>query len=72
MKNIAMTILLASTLAFGQSKFQPLNVKTGLWESTTTSTTSGQMPLPSDMLAKLSPDQRARIEARMNANSAAN
>ena len=71
MKNLPMTVLLASTIALGQSKFQPLNVKTGLWESTTTSTTAGEMPLPSDMLAKFSPDQRARIEARMNANSAA-
>ena len=71
MKNIAMAVLLVSTIALGQSNFQPLNVKTGLWESTTTSTTAGQAPLPSDMLAKLSPDQRARIEARMKANSAA-
>jgi len=39
-------------------------------ESTTTSTTTGQMPIPSELLGKLSPDQRARMEARMNANSA--
>ena len=69
-KHIAMGVLLLSSMAWAQSKFQPLSVKPGLWESTTTSTTTGQMPIPSEMLSQLSPDQRARMEARMNANSA--
>jgi hypothetical protein len=52
-------------------KWQPLNVKTGLWQSTRTWTTSGQMPIPEGMLDRLTPEQRARFEARMKANSSA-
>jgi hypothetical protein len=50
-------------------KAQPLNVKVGLWEVTTTATHSGEMPLPADLLAKLTPEQRAKMEQRMKANS---
>jgi Protein of unknown function (DUF3617) len=52
-------------------KWQPLNVKAGLWESTRTWTTSGQMPIPEGMLDRLTPEQRARFEERMKANSSA-
>jgi Protein of unknown function (DUF3617) len=52
-------------------KWQPLNVKTGLWQSTRTWTTSGQMPIPAGMLDRLTPEQRARFEERMKANSSA-
>ncbi|HTM35907.1 MAG TPA: DUF3617 domain-containing protein [Terriglobales bacterium] len=68
MKGIVIAVILSSA-AWTQTKLQPLNVKTGLWESTVTSTTSGQMPIPAEMLAKLSPEQRAKIEARMQQNS---
>ncbi len=56
----------------GQSKvkIQPLNVKPGLWETTATYKTSGAPPIPPETLAKLTPQQRARLEERMNANSA--
>jgi Protein of unknown function (DUF3617) len=69
MNRILLGMALLSSAAWAQSKFQPLNVKTGLWESTITSTTSGQMPIPSEFLQKLSPEQRAKVQARMNANS---
>lgn len=52
-------------------KWQPLNVKPGLWESTNTWTTSGEMPIPESMLSRLTPEQRARFEERVKANSAA-
>lgn len=52
-------------------KVQPLNVKPGLWESTRTINRAGQMPIPAEMLNRLSPEQRARMEERMNAHSAA-
>jgi hypothetical protein len=42
-----------------------LNVNPGLWEVTTVSQTSGQMPVPEEMLAKMSPEQRARIQEAM-------
>jgi len=69
-KKTLITVLLTSSIAWGQSKLQPLNVKTGLWESSVTTTSAGHMPLPADLLAKLSPEQRAKFEARMNADSA--
>ncbi len=46
----------------------PLNVKEGLWELTVTRSMSG-MPavpnIPPDALAKMPPEQRARVEAMM-------
>lgn len=81
----ALLVFSASTRLSGQSqdqkakeppksvatvKIQPLNVKPGLWETTTTYKTSGAPPLSPETLAKLSPEQRARLEERMRANSA--
>ncbi len=45
----------------------PMNVKTGQCESTITSETSGQLPIPQEMLDKLTPEQRAKMEAAMKA-----
>jgi hypothetical protein len=53
-------------------QIQPLNVKPGLWETTATYKTSGAPPIPPETMAKLSPQQRARLEERMKANSAGN
>jgi hypothetical protein len=69
-KRTVMAMLLFSSAAWAQNKFQPLNVKTGLWESTVTSTRTGQVPIPAELLSRLSPEQRAKFEARMKANSA--
>lgn len=46
-------------------KHQPLNIKTGLWETTSTLKMSGDMPIPAGMLDKLTPEQRARLDERM-------
>lgn len=70
MKRIVIAAILLSSVAWGQSKFQPLNVRTGLWQSTINTTTAGQMPFPSEMLAKLTPEQRAKFEARLKEHSA--
>lgn len=53
-------------------KTQPLNVKPGLWETTTSYKTSGSPPIPPETLARLTPEQRARLEERMRANSGGN
>ncbi len=53
------------------AKLQAMNVKPGLWESTRTIKRTGQLPIPSEMLNRLTPEQRARMEERMKANSAA-
>jgi hypothetical protein len=55
------TVLLAGT-------FQPLNVKTGLWQVTEVSTVGGAPPITPDMQAaldKMTPERRARAEAMM-------
>ena len=50
-------------------KVQPLNIKVGLWEVTTTMAKSGSIPIPAEMLARLTPEQRARVEERMKASA---
>ena len=39
------------------------NIKPGLWEVTVTPKVSGEMPIPEDQLAKMTPEQRAKVEA---------
>jgi len=63
---LAALVMLSSVTVWAADKLQPLNVKTGLWETTTTRITSGEIPIP----AGLTPEQRAKMEARMKANSA--
>ena len=53
------------------AKLQALNIKTGLWESTRTIQRTGALPIPAEMLNRLTPEQRARMEERMKAKSAA-
>jgi hypothetical protein len=59
------------TWAQSGAKLQSLNIKTGLWESTRTIKRTGALPIPAEMLNRLSPEQRARMEERMKADSAA-
>lgn len=59
--------LIACPVLQARADATPLNVNPGLWEMTTTSHTAGQMPLPEDMLAKMAPEQRAKVEAAMKA-----
>ncbi|HTE88846.1 MAG TPA: hypothetical protein VK639_07845 [Terriglobales bacterium] len=66
---LAGLVMLSSVTVWAADKLQPLNVKTGLWETTTTRITSGEIPIPAEMLARLTPEQRAKMEARMKANS---
>jgi len=50
-------------LATGQ--VQPLNIKAGLWEVTVISTVSGRPPIPPEVLARMTPEQKAKFEAAM-------
>jgi hypothetical protein len=71
MQAILIALILASSVPLSAAdKVQPLNVKVGQWQTTVTTTTGGQMPLPAELLSRLTPEQRARIEERMKANSA--
>jgi len=47
-----------------------LNVKPGLWEIASQNQISGAPPIPEERLARLTPDQRARIEAAMQSSMA--
>ena len=68
-KLVVVLIITASAGLWATDKYEPLNVKTGLWEVTTTVSTSGQMPIPPDLLAKLTPEQRAKFEQQMSGRS---
>ncbi|MBV9181179.1 MAG: DUF3617 domain-containing protein [Acidobacteria bacterium] len=60
-----MLVLLWSIAADAAEGGQPLNVKVGLWETTMTVTTSGAMPVPAELMARLTPAQRAKVEEQM-------
>ena len=62
-----LVLILFSSLTVWAGDFTPLNVKEGLWEVTVTHTMTG-MPavnIPADAMAKMPPEQRARMEAMM-------
>ncbi len=65
---IASTLLFAGTLWAGD-KITPLNVKPGLWETKSTASRTGALPIPPETLARLTPEQRARLEARLKAHA---
>ena len=60
---IVIALLLASTTAYAE----PLNVKTGLWELTSTTAVSGTPPVDT---SKMTPEQKAGFEAAMKARQA--
>lgn len=51
-------------------KLQPFDVKTGLWETTTSYTVAGSMPMAPGMMDRLTAEQRARFEQAMKNNAA--
>ncbi len=65
---VAKITLCATFLA--AHKVTPLNLKTGLWEVTTTTATDEKAMLPAALLEKLTPEERARLEERMKARKA--
>ena len=65
-----MKILLGVLLVFAvgglaAQSLEPLHIKTGLWEVSIA--TSGTIPIPPEVLAKMPPEQRAKLEERMKA-----
>lgn len=60
---IVLSVALVCPLALVAGGKIKLNVKTGLWQTTTTNTVTGSMGLPPEMAAKMTPAQRARFEA---------
>ena len=68
MRTILIGLVLASAVLWAAEEIN-LNVKTGLWDVTTTTTSRGAMPISPELLARLTPEQRARVEERMKANA---
>jgi hypothetical protein len=66
---LAGLLLLLPVAGWAADKVQPLNIKVGLWETNISSKRSGAMPIPDDVLARLTPEQRARIEERMKSSN---
>lgn len=62
-------MLTLSIVLWGVDKVQ-LHLKTGLWEVTTTRSTDSELPIPAELLEKLTPEQRARLNERVKARSA--
>lgn len=60
---------LAVTLAHGADLVRP-NIKPGLWEVSVDPEISGEMPIPEDQLARMTPEQRARLEAAIKSSLA--
>lgn len=65
---IGLTMLLCtSTWA---ADIHALDVKPGQWETTTTGQMTGMPAIPPDVLAKMTPEQRAKFESAMGARGA--
>jgi Protein of unknown function (DUF3617) len=65
-------IVLAAVALWAADNIAPLNVKEGLWEVTVTHSMTGMPAPPSispEVLAKMPPDQRARVEAMMKGSA---
>jgi Protein of unknown function (DUF3617) len=67
MRNLTLWILicLSASILLAAGKYQPLNVKTGTWETIYTTTVSGAPPIPQEMLDKMTPEQRTRFDTMM-------
>ena len=66
--SVLMALLtLGSCWLWAGDAFKPLDTKLGLWETTVTVQTSGmpQMNIPPDALARMTPEQRAKVEEMM-------
>lgn len=61
---------LVPVLFLAADKLTPPNAKLGLWETTNSHQMTGVPPIPPDVLAKMPPDQRARIEAAFKQRAA--
>jgi Protein of unknown function (DUF3617) len=65
--SVVVVLLLSSMWVWGQKI--PLDVRLGLWETTSTTNVGGQLPVSPDQMANLTPEQRAKIEQAIKASS---
>jgi len=66
-----LTVPVLAIFAVGASvaadTIHPPDVKLGLWETTSTTDSNGAPPLPPEVLSRLTPEQRAKMEAMAKA-----
>lgn len=62
-KNIWKIAIVSAGVCLAADNLTPLDVKGGLWETTSTTERSGMPPIPPEQLAKMPPEARARILA---------
>jgi hypothetical protein len=62
-KNVLPLLILAAGISRAADNVTPLDLKPGLWETTSVSERSGMPSIPADKLAAMPLEQRARIEA---------
>lgn len=67
MRHVLLSLLVIASCLLWAADFKPLDLKMGLWETTSTFQTSGMPPvsIPPDALANMTPEQRARVESMM-------
>jgi len=67
MRKSGVLTLAALAMLLATASAQTFNVKTGLWQINGTRETTGALPIPPAMLNNMSPEQRQRFEAAMQA-----
>jgi hypothetical protein len=67
---ITLAIGCAIAPAWSADAIEPLDIKPGLWQITLIVRTSGLPPIPPDVAAKLTPEERARIDAKAREKAA--
>jgi len=55
-------LVLLAGAAWAADAPPPLDVRPGMWEATTTTETTGAPPIPPEILAKMTPEQQARMK----------
>lgn len=68
-KTFSLVFALASCSLLSAADFRPLDVKTGQWETTLSGQTTGTPPIPDEVLNRMTPEQRAKMQAAMQARS---
>ncbi len=61
--------LFLTVAASAADTIHPLDVKPGMWESSITINIGGAPPVPPDVLARMTPQQRAMVEGRLKSLS---
>jgi hypothetical protein len=68
--NVSVLAAACALLPVASHAAEALNVKLGLWEVTALTETRGMPPLPKELLNKLTPEQRRKMEADIKAEQA--